>query len=282
MSIVIFGATGHLGRLTVEHLLARGVAPADIVATGRAVDKLADLADQGVEVTAVDRNDPAAVAAVLHAGDRVLLVSGVESNRVDQHRTIIDAAVAAGVGHLVYTSGPHAQGSSMLLMADHGATEALLAEAAIPSTVLRNAWYVENYTGQVDTYRAHGMVGAAGDGQVSLALRSEYAEAAAVVLTTDAHAGKVYELGGAAATLPQIAALISEVIGEQISYTNVDVDTLRTILAGAGVPAPMDAVFADVDRGIADGELLVQTDDLETLLGRAPLPLEAAFVAALS
>lgn len=191
-----FGATGHLGRLTVEQLLARGVASADIVATGRATDKLADLAEQGVRVVAVDRNDPTAVASVIGAGDRVLLVSGIEPNRVEQHRTVIDAAVAAGAAQVVYTSGPFADTSRMLLMADHGATEALLAEAAVPSTVLRNAWYVENYTAQVDTYRAHGLVGAAGDGRVSLALRREYAEAAAVVLTTDGHAGKVYELGG--------------------------------------------------------------------------------------
>ncbi|CAN5222247.1 MAG: SDR family oxidoreductase [Nocardioides sp.] len=282
MSFVVFGATGHLGRLTVEHLLARGVAPADIVATGRATAKLSDLADRGVRVVAVDRDDAGAVASVLNEGDRVLLISGIEPNRVEQHRTVIDAAVAAGVGQLVYTSGPHADTSSLMLLADHAATETLLAQAPIPTIVLRNGWYVENYTDQIETYRAHGMVGAAGDGKVSVALRSELAEAAAVVLTTDGHEGRTYELGGGAVTVPEIATLISAATGEEIGYTNVDVETLQGILAGAGVPAPMDAVFADVDRGISEGELLVPTTDLEALLGRPVLAPEAAFRQALA
>jgi len=281
MSLTVIGATGHLGRLVVEHLLARGVAPAEVTATGRAVERLDDLAEQGVRVLRTDLDDDAQVAAAVAGAERVLLVSGNEPSRVEQHRRVVDAAVAAGVQHLVYTSGPHATTSTVQLLADHATTERLLAESGLETTMLRNAWYVENYTAQVDTYRAHGMVGAARDGLVSVAPRSEYAEAAAVVLTTDGHGGAVYELGGEAVTLPQVAAAVSRAVGEQIGYTDVPVDALREVLAGAGVPAPMDAVLADVDRGIADGELQVPTADLEKLLGRPATGLDDAVSAAL-
>ena len=280
-TITVIGATGHLGRLAVEALLERGVAPSDIRATGRATERLADLADRGVQVLRVDRDDEAAVADAVRGAASVLLVSGTEPGRVEQHRRVVEAAREAGVEQLVYTSGPHARGSSVRLLADHAATEELLETSGVPHTVLRNAWYVENYTGQVETYRAHGMVGSAGEGRVSLAPRREYAEAAAVVLTTDGHLGKVYELGGEAVTLPQVAAAVSRAVGEQIGYTDVPVDALREVLAGAGVPAPMDAVLADVDRGIADGELQVPTADLEKLLGRPATGLDDAVSAAL-
>ena len=282
MSITVFGATGHLGRLVVEHLLARGVAPGDITATGRAVDRLADLAQQGVRVLAVDLDDPAAVATAVEGADRVLLVSGLEPHRVTQHRTVIDAAVAAGVGQLSYTSGPRASTSRMLLMADHAATEELLAAAPLPTTVLRNAWYIENYTAQIETLREHGLVGAAQDGRVSVAPRRVYAEAAAVVLTTDGHDGRTYELGGPAVTLSEIAAAISAATGEEIGYTDVPVDQLRAILEGAGLPEALAAVFADVDRGIAEGELRVDVTDLEALLGRPVTGLDAAVREALT
>ncbi|HMM94282.1 NmrA family NAD(P)-binding protein [Phycicoccus sp.] len=281
-SVVVLGATGHLGRLVVEQLLERGVAPEAVTATGRAVERLDDLAARGVRVVAVDRGDADAVRAVLEGAARVLLVSGTEPDRVAQHRTVIDAAAAAGVGLLVYTSGPRADTSSMLLMADHRATEELLDASPVPSTVLRNAWYVENYTAQAETYRAHGMVGAAGDGRVSVALRREYAEAAAVVLTTDGHAGHVYELGGEAVTLPEIADAVSAATGDPVTYSDVPVEQLREILSGAGVPAPMDEVFADVDRGIRAGELRVPTTDLESLLGRPATALRPAVAEALA
>jgi NAD(P)H dehydrogenase (quinone) len=283
MSVVVTGATGHLGRLAVESLLARGVPAADITATGRTVEPLADLAARGVRVAVADYHDPATLDAAFAGADKLLLVSsGSFDDRAGQHRNAIDAAVRAGVQHVVYTSGPKATTSRLLLMADHAATEEALAASGLTYTVLRDGWYVENYTGQVDTYLQHGMVGAAGDGKVSIAPRSDYAEAAAVVLTTDGHAGKVYELGGEALTLAEIAALISTETGREITYTDVPVDTLTGILVGAGFPEPVAAVFADVDRGISEGELLVDPSDLAPLLGRPATPAATAVTAALA
>jgi NAD(P)H dehydrogenase (quinone) len=283
MSVVVTGATGHLGRLAVESLLERGVPAADITATGRSVEPLADLAARGVRVAVADFHDPASLDAAFAGAEKVLLVSsGSFDDRAGQHRNAIDAAVRAGVQHVVYTSGPKATTSRLLLMADHAATEKALAASGLTHTVLRDGWYVENYTGQVDTYLQHGMVGAAGDGLVSIAPRRDYAEAAAVVLTTDGHEGKVYELGGEALTLAQIAGLISTETGREIAYTDVPVETLTGILVGAGFPEPVAAVFADVDRGIAEGELLVDPTDLATLLGRPATPAATAVKEALA
>ncbi len=283
MSLVVTGATGHLGRLIVESLLDRGVPAADITATGRSTEPLAELAARGVHVAVADFHDPATLDAAFAGADTVVLVSsGSFDDRAGQHRNAIDAAVRAGVTHLLYTSGPHARTSRLLLMADHAATEEAIEAAGIPATILRNGWYVENYTGQLPTYLEHGAVGAAGDGQVSVALRREYAEAAAVAATTEGHVGKVYELGGEAVTVPQLVALIGDAAGQEIAYTDVPVAALTGILVGAGFPEPVAQIFADVDRGISEGELFVDTSDLETLLGRPATPAAEAVTIALA
>jgi NAD(P)H dehydrogenase (quinone) len=277
MSVVVTGATGKLGRHVVESLLERGVSASQITAVGRSTDRIADLAARGVKVVAADYNDAEALDAAFAGAGQVLLVSSSDfDDRAGQHRGAIDAAKRAGVSHLVYTSAPKATTTAMLLAGDHRATEEAIAASGLPSTILRNGWYVENYTAQLPTYLAHGMVGAAGDGRVSLALRSELAEAAAAVLTGDGHVGKVYELGGQAVTLTELAGLLSTAAGRAIAYTDVPVATLTEILIGAGVPAPMAAVFADVDRAISAGELEVDPRDLDTLLGRPATPVAEA------
>ncbi len=269
MSVVVTAASSHLGRHVVESLLERGVPAAEITATSRRTETLADLAERGVNVIAADYHDAAGLEAAFAGADKVLLVSsGSFDDRAGQHRNAIAAAKAAGVKHVVYTSGPKATTSSILLLADHAATENALAESGLAWTALRDGWYVENYTAQVPTYLEHGMVGSAGEGRVSLALRRELAEAAAVVLTTEGHEGKAYELGGEAVTLTELAAILSEVTGSTITYTDVPVETFQGILSGAGLPDPLPLIFSDVDRGIAAGELYVDPSDLAALLGR--------------
>jgi NAD(P)H dehydrogenase (quinone) len=282
MSIVVTGASGHLGRLTVEALLARGVDPASITATGRREERLGGLAGWGVRTLRAEFDDAAALDAAFAGAEKVLLVSGTDPDRVAQHRRAVDAAVRNGVPHLVYTSAPKATTTAMKLADAHRATEEHIAASGIAATILRNGWYLENYTGRLATYLEHGMVGAAGDGRVSVALRREYAAAAAAVLAGTGHEGKVYELGGDAVTLAELAAAISAATGRQVAYANVPLDTLRGILAAAGLPEPLADVFADVDRAIADGELQVPTTDLTTLLGNTPTPLEPALKEALA
>jgi NAD(P)H dehydrogenase (quinone) len=280
VSIVVTGATGQLGRLSVEALLRRGVPAGQIVATGRNTGKLADLADLaglGVSVRRADFDEPATLAEAFAGAERLLLVSGNEiDQRPRQHANAIAAAKAAGVNLIAYTSIPHADTSSMLLAVEHLETERALAASGIPHVLLRNGWYLENYTEQLETFLAHGIAGSAGSGKVSAAARLDFAEAAATVLTEDGHAGVTYELGGAAFTLPELAAAVSAATGTSVTYTDLPVEAYEHVLTGAGVPAPMAHILADSDRGLAQGELFVEGSDLEKLIGRPATTLEGA------
>lgn len=271
VSIVVTGATGHLGHLIVESLLERGVPAADITAGGRAVDRLAALQAQGVRTTRIDYTDPASLdAAFAGAGVVVLVSSSAVGERFGQHANAIAAAVRAGVGRIIYTSIPKADTTPMLLAGEHRATEEAIIASGLTYTILRNAWYIENYTAQLPTYLAHGIVGAAGDGRVSVAPRRDYAAAAAVVASTVGHDGALYELGGDAITLTELAALISDATGQSVAYTDVPEAALAQILVGVGFPDPVAAVFADVDTRIKAGDLTVTSGDLERLIGRTP------------
>jgi NAD(P)H dehydrogenase (quinone) len=283
MSIVVTGATGHLGRLVVEALLARGVPAQDIVATGRRVETLADLAERGVVVRRADYADLTSLRAAFDGAEKLLLVSGSEvGQRVEQHGNVIAAAKEAGVRLIAYTSIAHADTSTLLLAREHRATEEALAASGVPYVLLRNSWYLESYTAQLPTYLEHGIVGAAGTGRVSAATRADYAEAAAAVLATEGHEGAVYELGGSAFTMAELAAAVSEATGRTVTYTDVPVEQYQQILVGAGVPEAAAAVYADGNRGLAEGELFVEGGDLEKLIGRAPTPPAEALAAAVA
>jgi NAD(P)H dehydrogenase (quinone) len=285
VSTVITGATGHLGRLVIEALLRRGVAPADIVAAGRAVERVADLEARGVRVARIDFDDPASLRAAFAGAQRVLLVSGSEvGQRVRQHTNAIDAARTAGVDQLAYTSIAHADSSSLILATEHRATEEALRASGVPFTMLRNSWYVELYTEPLATTLATGVIlGSAGAGRVSATSRADYAEAAAAVLTGDGHRNAVYELGNDEAfTLAELAAEISRQSGTAVSYQDLPKDEYRATLAGFGLPTELAAAYADADRGIADGELLVDTRDLSRLIGRPTTTLAAAVATGLA
>ncbi|WP_068403021.1 NAD(P)H-binding protein, partial [Kribbia dieselivorans] len=198
MTILVTGASGHLGRLVVDSLLARGAKPAELIAGARSPEKLADLVAAGVSTVAIDYDDPATLTSALGGVDRVLLVSGSEvGKRVSQHQNVIDAAAAAGVELLAYTSLVRADSSTLPLAPDHLATEQAIAASGVPAVILRNNWYAENYLPDLDRARETGVLAASGgDGKVTPASRRDYADAAAVVLLGDGHAGQVYELAG--------------------------------------------------------------------------------------
>ncbi|AWW38173.1 SDR family oxidoreductase [Streptomyces cadmiisoli] len=282
MSIVVTGATGHLGRHVVTQLLER--VPADrITAVVRDASKAADLADRGVRIAIADYNAPETFDGLFSPGDKVLLISGTEFDRgrVAQHRVVIDAAKAAGVALLAYTSAP---GSLTAALADdHRGTERVLLASGLPYVLLRNGWYHENYTENLAPVLAHdAVVAAAGEGRVSSASRADYAAAAVAVLTGEGHENKTYELGGDEAwSFAEYAAELSRQTGREIAYNTVTPEVLTDILSGAGLPGPMAAIIAGTDVSIGKGELVVTTGDLSRLAGRPTTPLSEAVTAAL-
>ncbi|MFH7596423.1 NAD(P)H-binding protein [Streptomyces racemochromogenes] len=284
MSIVFTGASGQLGRLTVEALLRRGVPAADIVATGRDTARIEDLGHRGVVVRRADFAGPDSLAAAFQGADRLLLVSTTAvDERSANHRRAVDAAVAAGVSLVAYTSMTQADTATGILARTHRATEEYLREREVPSTLLRNSWYLENHTAQLPLLRRRGtVIGAAGKGRISAAARADYAEAAAVVLTIEGHAGAVHELGADEAfTLAEPAEAVSAATGEPIACTDLPADRLSEELTGVGLPAEPAHVLADADLGMSRGELYTGSGDLSRLISRLATALSDAIAAAL-
>jgi NAD(P)H dehydrogenase (quinone) len=283
MKLAVTGATGHLGRLVVQDLLKSAPAQ-DIVAIVRDAGKAADLTAQGVQVRVAPYEDPAALRAALAGVEWLLLISSSEvGRRVQQHQNVIEAAKAAGVQFIAYTSAPLAATTSLILAPDHKATEELLFTSGMDFAILRNNWYTENYLPQLETARQTGkVVAAAGEGQVASASRADYAAGAAAVLLGSGHAGRIYELGGDYAwTYGELAAAIGEVIGKPVTYEPVDGATLVEILQGVGLDEGTAGFVAALDANIAAGLLAEVTHDLSQLIGRPTTPLVEGLRAAL-
>ncbi|WP_111767054.1 SDR family oxidoreductase [Nakamurella deserti] len=276
MTIVVTGATGHLGRHTVEALLDRGVPAGDIVATGRNTDALAALAERGVRTAVADFADPASLKEAFAGADAVLLVSAdVPGTRVELHRNAVEAAAATGVQHLVYTSAPNARETELILAPEHKATEEIIEASGVPATILRNGWYTENYLPTVEQARATGqLVASVGEGRVASASRRDYAEAAAVVLTTPGHQGAVYELSGDTAWhFDDLADAIGQVVGRQVEYVRVTPDEQRAALIAHGLDEGTAGFVVALDGDTRKGLLGVVTGDLSRLIGRPTTPL---------
>ena len=283
MTIVVTGATGHLGRLVVESLLDRGVAPGDIVATGRSTDKIADLADRGVQVRHADFADPASLTDAFAGGERLLLVSGSEvGQRVQQHTNAVAAAVAAGVSLLAYTSiagrGLHTDAAGGRASGDRGGHPRVRPAIRVPAQQLVPGELHRSDRGCAEERRDSR---SAGDGLISGATRADYASAAAAVLAEDGHAG-AYELGGDEAfTMSQFAAQLSSRGGKTVVYQDLPVQEYAAVLTSFGVPEAAAAVYADADAGVARGDLHVTTGDLSRLSGRPTTSLADAVADAL-
>lgn len=276
MTLVVTGATGRLGRLAIEHLLARGTAASDILATGRDTAKLEALG-LGVRTAVADFEDPASLDAAFAGAEAILLVSGSEvGKRVAQHTAAIEAAARAGA-RLVYTSAPKATTSPLILAPEHKATEEAIAAAGLPAVILRNGWYNENYAQTVSELATTGTtLSSAGDGRVASAARSDYAEAAAVALTDASLVGTVHELSGDTAwTFDELAALVAEIAGRDASISHVSAEEHARILTEAGVPEGGVGFVVGLDANIADG-LLGETDgSLARLIGHPTTEIRA-------
>lgn len=282
MKIAVTGATGNLGSLIIESALTRGVAAGDITAIVRDESKAAALSKKGVLLRVAPYEDEAALTAALQEVDRLVLVSGSEvGQRLAQHTNIINAAKAAGVQFIAYTSLLNVETSELGLAPEHLGTEQLLAESGIDYALLRNGWYWENYASAIDSGQATGkFFGAAGSARVSGAARLDYAEAAAAVVLSNDSAGKTYELAGSPSLSYQdIADEVAKVIGRDVTYVNQSVAEYQATLESFGVPSEVAAMFAEMDPAIEKGALYSESTDLQDLIGRPTTPAAEALKA---
>ncbi len=281
--IVITGATGQLGRLVISSLLAR-TAAANIAVAVRSVDKAADLAALGVQVRQADYDDAASLDTAFRGASKILLISSNDiGRRAQQHQNVIDAAKRAGVALLAYTSVLRADTSVLGLAGEHRATEAAIRASGLPFTLLRNGWYLENYSEHLQAVLAHGVVmGCAGDGRVAAAARADYAAAAAAVLLSAEAPAQVYELAGEQAfTMTELAAEVARQSGQAVVYQDMAQRDYKAALIGVGVPEGFAELLADSDAGLAQGALEGSGAELRALIGRPTTTLAQAVRAAL-
>jgi len=281
--IVVTGATGHLGRLVVEDLLQR-VPASEIAVAVRNVEKAADLAARGIDVRHADYDQPQTLERAFQGATKVLLISANEpGKRAAQHRNVIEAVKTSGAQLLVYTSILNADTSGISLAKEHLATEELVRASGIPFVLLRNGWYLENYTENLGPALQYGAIaGSAGTGRVAAATRADFAAAAVEVLTGGAHENKIYELAGDTPfTLAELAAEVSRQAGKPITYNDLPPSAYRDLLLGAGLPTPIADMLVDADLGLGRGELQNDSGDLRRLIGRPTTPLGEAVGAAM-
>jgi NAD(P)H dehydrogenase (quinone) len=285
MNIAVTGATGQLGQLVINGLLEKGGTSNKIIAVVRDEKKAKPLAKRGVEVRVAHYGDPAALKNAFAGVDRLLLISSSEvGQRIEQHKNVIDAAKAAGVKRIAYTSAPKATTTSLVVAPEHKATEENILQSGMEYTILRNNWYTENYKDRVETAKKTGVVvSAAGAGRVASATRADFAAGAVVVLLGAGHAGKTYELGGDHAwDFNELAETIGAIIGKPVVYKSVDAGTLIENLKGAGLDEGIAGFMAAVDGNIAEGALSEVTGELSSLIGRPTTPLRKGLEDAVS
>jgi len=273
--IAITGATGQLGQHVIENLL-KTVPASQIVAIVRNPAKATALSQQGITVRQADYRDETTFTQALQGVDKLLLISSSEvGQRAAQHRNVINAAKAAKVKFIAYTSLLHADRSPLGLHVEHIETEKMLADSGIAHALLRNGWYTENYLASIPPALEHGVfIGAAGEGKIASATRADYAAAAAKVISTEGHAGNVYELAGDESwTLSQLAAELSKQSGKQVVYQNLSEADFAAALKGAGLPAGLADMLADSDTGASKGGLFDDSHTLSKLIGRPTTPL---------
>lgn len=274
MTIAITGATGQLGQIVVEKLKNR-LGADQIVALARSPEKAAGL---GVEVRAFDYNAAHTLAPALAGVDQLLLISGSEiGQRTAQHKAVIEAAKAAGVRHIAYTSVLHGAANPTPVTPEHIATEGALAASGIATTLLRNGWYMENYTMGMAAALEHGvLIGASGNARISAATREDYADAAVAVLIDPAKQGRTYELAGDVAfTMAEAAGELSRQSGKDIPYVDMTEADYAAALAQTGMPPEFAGFLAAMDTGTATGALFDDGKALSGLIGRATTPLSA-------
>ena len=279
--ILVTGATGQYGAKAIEHLLNKGVEAPHIAALVREAAKGQQLQDQGIGLRVGDYSDVDSLVPAFQGVDTLLLVSsndrGAVENRTAHHLNVINAAKAAQVKHLVYTSfitKPAYQDSAIAdFLASHAETEQAIKDSGLPYTILQNGIYLEMipiFAG-AQVAETGVILFPAQEGKASWVLREELAEAAAHVLTTAGHENKTYVLTNTESTSFQdIAQDLFASLGKDIRYQSPPVEEFQAILTQAGVPAVYIGMFSMWASAVAQGMMDKEDSTLAAFLGRQP------------
>jgi NAD(P)H dehydrogenase (quinone) len=274
-SILVSGASGHLGRRVLENLLVR-VAPSAIVATTRKPESLAEFAARGVQVRRADFDDASTLGAAFAGVERALLIStdslDEPGHRVEQHRRAIGALARAGARYVAYTSIVNPIGSLITLSKDHAQTEQALAESGLHYTVLRNNMYSDYTLDPAKRALAGGsVVNARGSGRVGFVTRADCAAIAAAVLVEPPTGNQTLDVTGPEALdSADFAALLSQLSGRPVAVQSIPVPALVEGMVQHGVPRHFAEILGSFDAGIAAGELAVVSDSVERFTGKKP------------
>ncbi|MFD5635623.1 SDR family oxidoreductase [Streptomyces sp. NPDC127077] len=272
--IIVTGATGKLGRRTVERLLER--VPADRVGVSvRDPRKARELADRGVRVRQGSFDDPASLAHAFEGAEKLLLVSLDRTGEecVTGHRAAIDAAVTAGAGRILYTSQMGAAHDSRFQACrDHARTEDMLRATGLPWTALRNGFYASSALQFLESARHTGDIALPADGPVTWTGHDDLAEATAAILLGDARfEGATPPLTASAALdFGDVAEIATRATGRPFTRTVVPDGTFREQVLAHGTPAPIADLLLSIFAAARNGEFTAVDPTLAELIGRQP------------
>ncbi|KHS44418.1 SDR family oxidoreductase [Novosphingobium subterraneum] len=283
--IVITGASGNYGRGVTDRLIALGRA-SDLILITRKPEKLSDRAAQGCIVRYGDFDKPGTLVEAVQGADRMLLISGTRVGaRVVQHKAAIDAAAAAGVGHVVYTSfiGIDDPANPAEVRHDHIETERLIRASGCGWTMLRDAHYADAMILMAGpgVMQSGKWFSNAGEGREAMVWRDDCIESAVAVLTGEGHEGRIYNITGPELqTFGEVAAIMAEVTGRPVEYVSLDDEGQYAMFDAMGIPRrPVDDLeiagipwnsddMVSFGRAIREGFLELCTDDVQQLTGR--------------
>ena len=283
--IVITGASGQYGRLATQGLIALGRA-GDLILMSRTPEKLADMAALGCDVRYGDYDQPASMVAAMAGADKLLLISGTRVGaRVAQHQAAVDAAVIAGVGHVVYTSfiGIDDPANPAEVRHDHIETERLIRASGLAFTFLRDAHYADAMILMAGPgVMASGQwIGNAGLGKEAMVWRDDCAACAVAVLAGEGQENRTYDITGPELQdFAEVTALMAELTGVPLEYVAVDDDAQYAMFDAMGIPRrPVDDQYVGAipwnsddmvtfGAAIRGGFLAICSNDVERLLGR--------------
>lgn len=278
--ILVTGATGNFGRLTIDFLLNKGIAAAAISALVRDKAKASDLEEKGIDLQIGDYDNYDSLLKAFQGIDKLLLVSGTDlANRSKQQLNVVQAAKAAGVKHILYTSFERKNETETspiaFLAQSHIDTDNAIKASGMQYTIFRNNLYLDvlpMFLGE--QVLEQGIFFPAGEGQAAYVSRKDLAEAVANVLISDENESKEYAMNNVENySMKNIADTLSEMTNSTVNYTSPSPEDYTDVLTKAAVPAQYIGMFVGFAQAIKQGEFEAESSDLEKLLGRKPSTL---------